>query len=67
MSSRASTDVVVRVERGGADEEELAAVCALLSILASRAERQEPSPAPPAVRGWWHQGRPSYRAPLSWR
>ncbi|MER7000743.1 acyl-CoA carboxylase subunit epsilon [Streptomyces sp. NPDC000410] len=67
MSSQARTDAVIRVERGGPDEEELAAVCALLSILARRTEQQESSPRTPTARGWRRQENPPYRAPLSWR
>ncbi|MEU0743919.1 acyl-CoA carboxylase subunit epsilon [Streptomyces sp. NPDC006134] len=67
MSRQVRTDAVVRVERGGPDEEELAAVCALLSLLARRAERQDPGPRPPAARGWRDQEKAPYRAPLSWR
>ncbi|MGV4988453.1 acyl-CoA carboxylase subunit epsilon [Streptomyces sp. NPDC001709] len=67
MSGGTRTDAVVRVERGGADETELAAVCAVLSVLAWHAERQEPSTRPASAWRWRHQEKPGYRAPHSWR
>ncbi|MEV7020219.1 acyl-CoA carboxylase subunit epsilon [Streptomyces sp. NPDC093991] len=67
MSHQVRTDAVVRVERGAAGEEELAAVCALLSVLARRAQGPKPTTRPTAAWGWRHQEKPPYRAPYSWR
>ncbi|MFI0982636.1 acyl-CoA carboxylase subunit epsilon [Streptomyces sp. NPDC021093] len=69
MSSAASAGAVVRVERGEASEEELAAVVALFSLLAQR--RTSTSAAGEAVRPRARWRRPErtvgYHAPYSWR
>ncbi|WEP01112.1 acyl-CoA carboxylase subunit epsilon (plasmid) [Streptomyces sp. FXJ1.172] len=60
-----SVQTVLRVERGHADEEELAAIAVVL--LALRACGQEASEQPePAGWSWWK--RPNgYASPDSWR
>jgi hypothetical protein len=60
-----SAETVLRVERGRAGEEELAALAAVL--LALRASgRAEPEPE--ATLGWnWWTSRKSYAPPTSWR
>lgn len=61
-----SAETVLRVERGRASEEELAALTAVL--LALRAQGQaEPEPEEPTL-GWnWWTSAKSYAAPDSWR
>jgi hypothetical protein len=59
-------DVVLRVERGRVDSEELAAVAAVL--LARHRERGQAShkEPPTAVPRWWRRPE-TYEAPGSWR
>ncbi|WP_406134670.1 acyl-CoA carboxylase subunit epsilon [Streptomyces sp. NBC_01089] len=66
MSSPARTEDVIRVERGEADEEELAALVALLSFLARGEELPKTRPGRPAAHGWRPREEGSYRAPHSW-
>ncbi|MGW7411687.1 acyl-CoA carboxylase subunit epsilon [Streptomyces sp. NPDC054863] len=68
MGSVESTGAVVRVERGEASEEELAAVVALFSLLAARREEsREPALERPRA-GWRRPERDAvYHAPYSWR
>ncbi len=68
-TARTLTDTVVRVERGHADAEELAAVTA---VLLARAAATQHLTAPPAPRrstaGWRRLERtPGFRAPHSWQ
>jgi hypothetical protein len=64
------TPLALRVERGRADDDELAAVAVVLcSLLAGRtavAGEQEP---PPAVPSWRRPGDPGgeWRSPYGWR
>ncbi|NDZ81617.1 acyl-CoA carboxylase subunit epsilon [Streptomyces sp. SID10853] len=67
MSSPERTGDVIRVERGEADEEELAAVVALLSFLTRGEEPREPRPGRPSAQGWRPRDEGPYRAPHSWR
>ncbi|MFJ4714556.1 acyl-CoA carboxylase epsilon subunit [Streptomyces sp. NPDC088785] len=63
-----SAEPVLRVERGHASHEELAAVAVVLvSALAARAAGEEEA-APPEVPQW-HPERPAgpYRSPYTWR
>ena len=71
-----ATPLALRVERGRADDDELAAVAVVLcSVLAGRtaaAGRQEPEGAqelPAAVPSWRRPGRPGgqWRSPHCWR
>ncbi|SEN99726.1 acyl-CoA carboxylase epsilon subunit [Actinacidiphila rubida] len=62
-----SAESIVRVERGHADPEELAA---LTAILLARAAAGEPEPATPArsTAGWRRLERSrGFRAPHSWQ
>ncbi|MFF3847824.1 acyl-CoA carboxylase epsilon subunit [Streptomyces sp. NPDC002328] len=57
---------LLRVERGQAREEELAALTAVLLALRSRAPAAEGTRPPAAAPRWW--SRPDdYAAPGSWR
>ncbi|MGY0490694.1 acyl-CoA carboxylase subunit epsilon [Streptomyces sp. WG-D5] len=72
MSSPVRTDAVVRVERGNADDEELAAVVALLTLLARGEDGGDGAgdgrgSARAATRRWRPQEEGLYRAPHSWR
>ncbi|MYS21479.1 Acyl-CoA carboxylase epsilon subunit [Streptomyces sp. DvalAA-14] len=61
-------DSLVRVEKGHADAEELAALTAIL--LARAAAGESPAPAAPArsTAGWRRLERtPGFRAPHSWQ
>jgi hypothetical protein len=60
-----STATVLRVERGQADGEELAALTAVLAILRAR-NQAEPVQPPTLGWSWWQQTR-RYTAPGSWR
>lgn len=60
-----STRTVLRVERGQADGEELAAVTAVLLALRARTQA-EPEQPPTLGWSWWKQTR-RYAAPGSWR
>ncbi|MDQ0904424.1 hypothetical protein QFZ32_000091 [Streptomyces canus] len=60
-----SPDTVLRVERGRAGLDELAALAAVLLILRARG-RAEPEPPPYRGWNWWEQAR-GYAAPGSWR
>lgn len=55
----------LRVERGQASEEELAAITVVL--LALRAGGTAGAGRPGAVRARWRNGPDGYRAPHSWR
>ncbi|MEU6987932.1 acyl-CoA carboxylase epsilon subunit [Streptomyces sp. NPDC046324] len=61
-----SREAVFRVERGRADDEELAAIAAVL--LALHRDREPVECEGPAEAGsdWWRR-RDAYRAPASWR
>ncbi|MFI5687548.1 acyl-CoA carboxylase epsilon subunit [Streptomyces sp. NPDC051636] len=60
-----SAETTLRVERGQAGEEELAAVAAVL--LALRARDQEEPEQPPSL-GWnWWKRLKGYEPPGSWR
>ncbi|MEU3902075.1 acyl-CoA carboxylase epsilon subunit [Streptomyces sp. NPDC045251] len=60
-----STETVLRVERGRASEEELAALTAVLLALRARG-RAEPEPEPTLDWNWWTSPK-SYASPDSWR
>ncbi|MEU3664608.1 acyl-CoA carboxylase epsilon subunit [Streptomyces sp. NPDC032940] len=63
MKSAESAETVLRVERGRASEEELAALTAVLLALRAR-DRTEPEP----TLGWnWWTSPKSYVPPDSWR
>ncbi|MCQ4084936.1 acyl-CoA carboxylase subunit epsilon [Streptomyces sp. RB6PN25] len=64
-----SNDTVVRVERGNADPEELAAITAILLARAAAAGRPATSYTQPrSIAGWRRLERESgFRAPHSWR
>ncbi|MEU6948127.1 MULTISPECIES: acyl-CoA carboxylase epsilon subunit [unclassified Streptomyces] len=57
---------VLRVERGRADDEELAAVAAVLLALCRDREPVESEEPAEAGSDWWRR-RDAYRAPASWR
>lgn len=68
MDAAADGAGLIRITRGEATEEELAAVVVtLLSRCAARAQGPEPDSAPAPGRGHrrWHT--PRFRAPESWR
>ncbi|WP_405783651.1 acyl-CoA carboxylase subunit epsilon [Streptomyces sp. NBC_00859] len=67
MSSPVGADGVIRVERGEAGEEELAAIVALLSLLARGRQAHGLRPGRPVGRGWRPEEEGPYRAPHSWR
>lgn len=59
-------EAVLRVERGQAGEEELAALMAVLLALRTRV-REEPE-QPPRTLGWsWWRRPTGYEPPRSWR
>ncbi|POX44140.1 hypothetical protein C3489_36980 [Streptomyces sp. Ru71] len=60
-----SAENLLRVERGQADEDELAALTAVLMALRARG-RAEPEQPPTLGWNWWKQAR-EYAAPGSWR
>ncbi|MFE1036646.1 acyl-CoA carboxylase epsilon subunit [Streptomyces sp. NPDC058807] len=60
-----NTEAVLRVERGRADEVELAAVAAVLLARARIGRMTAEAPAPAGL-GWWRPVN-SYTAPGSWR
>ena len=63
-------DSLVRVEKGHADPEELAALTAILLARAAAGESDEAAEAPPArsTAGWRRLERtPGFRAPHSWQ
>ncbi|MEU9232626.1 acyl-CoA carboxylase subunit epsilon [Streptomyces sp. NPDC058525] len=61
-----STDTLLRVEKGNAAPEELAAITAIL--LARAAATPETVPAPRSQAGWRRLERtPGFRAPHSWQ
>lgn len=65
MDRMESTETVLRVERGQASQEELAALAAVL--LALRA-RQGAEPEQPLLLGWsWWKRPRGYAPPGSWR
>ncbi|MFE6777437.1 acyl-CoA carboxylase subunit epsilon [Streptomyces sp. NPDC057702] len=65
----APTNTVVRVERGHADAEELAAVTAVLLARAAATQHHATPPAPRrSTAGWRRLERtPGFRAPHSWQ
>ncbi|UED86830.1 acyl-CoA carboxylase subunit epsilon [Streptomyces profundus] len=68
MTSETTDPRLVRVERGAASAEELAAVTALLMARAARSEAPRPAPALPRTAGWRRLERVSaYRVPRSWQ
>ncbi|MFJ6794161.1 acyl-CoA carboxylase subunit epsilon [Streptomyces sp. NPDC091268] len=61
-----STDMLLRVEKGNAEPEELAAITAIL--LARAATAPETATAPRSQAGWRRLERtPGFRAPHSWQ
>ncbi|MFJ5531283.1 acyl-CoA carboxylase epsilon subunit [Streptomyces sp. NPDC093261] len=64
-----SNDTVLRIERGNADPEELAAVTALLlARAAARPISGPPGPPPTAAAAWRRPDRErAYRPPHSWK
>ncbi|CAL9653648.1 acyl-CoA carboxylase subunit epsilon [Streptomyces sp. enrichment culture] len=60
-----STETVLRVERGQADGDELAALTTVLLILRARGQA-EPQQPPTLGWSWWKQTK-GYAAPGSWR
>ncbi|MGW0738015.1 acyl-CoA carboxylase subunit epsilon [Streptomyces sp. NPDC002851] len=60
---------LLRVERGSASDEELAAITVtLMSLLAEREPREQDEGARPAATGWRGRHRSTeYRPPRSWR
>ncbi|MFJ3673960.1 acyl-CoA carboxylase epsilon subunit [Streptomyces sp. NPDC090106] len=58
-------EVLLRVERGSADEVELAALAAVLFALCASAEEPDEELPEPGSR-WWRKP-PAYAAPESWR
>ncbi|WP_062205789.1 acyl-CoA carboxylase subunit epsilon [Streptomyces sp. NBRC 109706] len=68
MSSETTDPRLVRVERGAASAEELAAVTALLMARAARSGAPTPAPVHPRTAGWRRLERVStYRVPRSWQ
>jgi hypothetical protein len=65
MSRSETPQAWIRVERGAAGAEELAALTAVLAALCGRAPRPGPARAPAAC-GWW-RGAGGYRSPESWQ
>nr|WP_323377737.1 acyl-CoA carboxylase epsilon subunit [Streptomyces smaragdinus] len=66
MSSEAASANLVRVEKGSASEEELAALTAVL--LARAASRPAAAPRHPGSARWRRLERtPGFRAPHSWQ
>ncbi|MET9736366.1 acyl-CoA carboxylase epsilon subunit [Streptomyces sp. NPDC006458] len=60
-----SSEAVLRVERGVASEEELAALAVVLLALWSHPPVE---PEPPPALGWsWWDGSAGYAPPESWR
>ncbi|MFE1444574.1 acyl-CoA carboxylase epsilon subunit [Streptomyces sp. NPDC058739] len=60
-----SSEAVLRVERGAASEEELAALAVVLLALRSHPPVE---PEPPPALGWsWWDGSEDYSPPLGWR
>jgi hypothetical protein len=55
----------LRVERGTATEEELAALAVVLLALRTRPEQKDARTRPAAGALWWRQGR--HRAPQGWQ
>lgn len=65
MGRMESTEAVLRVERGQASQEELAALAAVLLALRAR-DRAEPEQ--PLLLGWnWWKRPQGYAPPGSWR
>ncbi|MET9496559.1 acyl-CoA carboxylase subunit epsilon [Streptomyces sp. NPDC006552] len=66
MSTADATPQIVRVVRGSADADELAAVVAVLHALAARGDSAPDSPPAPRPRAGWshHSRRPPAR---TWR
>ncbi|MFI9605476.1 acyl-CoA carboxylase epsilon subunit [Streptomyces sp. NPDC052043] len=64
MSRRDGAQVLIRVERGHADEEELAALALVFLALGEGAEPDREQLA--VGTSWWRQGH-GYSAPDSWR
>ncbi|WP_089107637.1 acyl-CoA carboxylase epsilon subunit [Streptomyces hyaluromycini] len=64
MSSRNVAPVLIRVERGRATEEELAALT--LVLLAACERGADPHGELPSVRPCWWQHSTNYRSPAGW-
>jgi hypothetical protein len=63
-----STDHLVRIEKGNAEPEEVAAVTAVLLARAAAAGRQVDDVQPRSIAGWRRLERRSYfRPPHSWQ
>ena len=61
-----SAEAVLRVERGHASEEELAALTAVLLALRTRVQEEKPEQPPALGWSWWKRSK-SYEPPRSWR
>ncbi|MFG2980925.1 acyl-CoA carboxylase subunit epsilon [Streptomyces sp. NPDC048258] len=63
-----STDMLLRVEKGNAEPEELAAITAILLARAAAAPEDTAVPAGRSQAGWRRLERtPGFRAPHSWQ
>ncbi|MEV5878576.1 acyl-CoA carboxylase epsilon subunit [Streptomyces sp. NPDC052101] len=66
MGARCPVEPIVRVERGRADEEELAALTAVLLALRAAGRTKQGHEEPFSGLRWWRRPE-AYKAPHSWR